>query len=135
MAHGDTGDENRLDSRDFPLCDVITVGTARMVSRGGMEAVQALLSHMAAEPVYTHQMPRVLREAAAALRAMHPDLVPLLDEAGRALASDLPGKLVAWEQRYGELVAVRVMTEDEHERIDQASEAAERFSPDRVVRF
>jgi hypothetical protein len=120
------------ETRDFHIGDILTITTERLVSLRHMEGVYDILNWMAGESVYTHQIPRIMGEAAPVLLAAHPQLAAVDDKAEIG-----PDTVAAWvaEQaaRFGETLPVPRLNADQHERIDPLSELAERVHPDRIV--
>jgi hypothetical protein len=82
---------------EFPLGDLLSVTDGRLLSPTHMSGVGALLSHMAGEPVMTHQLPLAANAMKPKLLAQHPWL--------KDLESDVPD-LIAWlawaVRKYGE---------------------------------
>lgn len=119
------------EQRDFDLGDILSVTTGKLVSPRHIAGVYDILNFMTGESLFTHQLPRVGREASPVLLAQHPQLADI-DH-----SSVGPGKWEAWlaEQvaKYGAKLPVRPMNIDQHERIDPMSEAAEIFPPDKIV--
>lgn len=119
--------------RDFDLGDILTVVTGNLVSLRHMEGVYDILSFMAGEPVYTHQIGRVLGEAKPVILRQHPQLasvtVPDNVEGNDAVAVWVAEQ----KSEFGETLPVSPMTIAQHERIDPLSELAERVHPDRIM--
>ena len=120
-----------MGSREFHLGDVLTVTTGVLLSPRGMEGVYDILGYMAGEQLWTHQLPRVAKEAEPVLLDQHPFLANI--EANGVGPSNYHAWLAEQVKKFGETLSVRPMTEDEHERIDPLSEAAEKFPPDKIV--
>ena len=119
------------DERRFHISDVLTVTHDRLVSSRGVEGLYDILGFMAGEDVYTHQLPRIGREAAAAILKQYPELADISDEGVNA--DNWRKWIDGIAAEYGEEIELRPMTLDEHERIDPLSEAAEHFSPDKII--
>lgn len=117
--------------RDFHIGDILSVTTGKLVSPRLIEGVYDILNFMTGESLFTHQLPRVSREAAPVILRRHPQLADI-DTSGVN-----SGTWRAWlgEQiaRFGEMLPVPKMTVDEHERIDPISELAEKVHPDRII--
>ncbi|MFE0647482.1 hypothetical protein ACFVZH_02675 [Streptomyces sp. NPDC059534] len=92
-------------TRSFPLADVLSVTTDRLLSRRHMAGLYDLLGFMTGQDVYTHQLGTAADAAAPALMTQHPFLADLLPPDG----SD-PADLMAWlvnaEREHGENLAV-----------------------------
>lgn len=124
---------NRV-TKKFEISAVISVVSGRMVSKEGMGGIYEVLSWMAGESVFTHQIPRIRGEAAPLILAMHPGLEKALAEA--ELVTNEHDMLImhaAWVRCYGAEIDVPLMTIDEHERIDPRSELAEMAHPDKII--
>ena len=116
--------------RKFHIGDVLSVITGYLVSPGGIGDIYEILNHMAGERLFTHQLPRVSREAAPLLLARYPRLADV-DASGSA-PENISGRLKEWAAIYGEMLAVPTMTSSQHERIDALSELAERVHASRI---
>lgn len=117
--------------RDFHIGDILSVTTGKLVSPRLIEGVYDILNFMTGESLFTHQLPRVSREAAPVILRRHPQLADIdtsgvNSETWRAWL----GEQIA---RFGEMLPVPKMTVDEHERIDPISELAEKVHPDRII--
>lgn len=117
--------------KQFDLGDVLTVATGNLISPRGMEGVYDICNFLSGESVYTHQIPRVIREARPMVLSMHPQLANA-DVSG-ITPENFKARLAELKAAYGETLAVRKMTKDEHERIDPLSELAEKIHPDKIV--
>lgn len=121
-----------METKNFHIGDILTITTGRLVSPRHMEGVYDILGWMTGETLYTHQLPRVCREAQPVILAMHPQLAAVDKD-----AEINPGNLDAWlaarVAEFGETLPVPKMTTDQHERIDPLSEAAEHFAPDKIM--
>jgi hypothetical protein len=62
------------DSKLFHIGTILSVTTGRLVSPTGLNGVYEILSYMAGESVYTHQIPRFGEECAPWLLRQHPQL-------------------------------------------------------------
>jgi hypothetical protein len=88
---------------------------------------------MTGESVFTHQIPRISREAQPVLVAAHPSLLQAIDEADQVNRENWQEWRDRWLDRYGPTIAVPKFTAQTHQSIDPLSEAAERFRPDQIV--
>lgn len=121
------------ETRDFSTAAVISAMTGILVCPMG--DMHELLQWMADEPVWTHQLPRVSREAATIILANHPQLAPVATEAEGVTPDNWMVWRDTWCRRYGETIAVPKLTASTHERIDPLSELAESVHPDRIVQL
>lgn len=115
----------------FPTDKVMSVVTGVLVSDIG--GVYEVLDWMTGESMFTHQLPRVSREAMPAILAMHPQLQSAIVEAAQVNGDNYRTWLATWIDRFGPEIAIPKMSTDQHERIDPMSELAEKVSPDRIV--
>lgn len=120
-------------TKDFPTLDVLSTITGVLVSEGGIGGVYEVLNFMTGEGVYTHQLPRIGREATKAMVAQRPDLAAAVAEADQVNSGNWREWAAKWVERYGPTIAVPRMTVDEHESIDPLSELAEKVPPERRI--
>ncbi len=109
--------------RDFALGDVLSVLTGVLVSRRHMDGVHDLLTYMAGEPVWTHQLPRIAEEAAPEICRQHPDLADIRVPAGMTAEQTLAW-LAEQEARYGAHRRLTPLPEADHTSIDPLTEMA-----------
>lgn len=119
--------------KDFPTGAVLSVVTGRLVSENHMDGVYEVLNWMTGESLFTHQLPRVGREAEPVILALHPELVQTKEEAEQVNGENWREWLATWKARYGETISVPLLTIAEHERIDPMSELSEKVHPSRIV--
>jgi hypothetical protein len=117
----------------FPVDAVMSTVTGILVSQGGIGCVYEVLNWMTGESVYTHQIPRISREAVPVMLSLYPDMQAAIDEADQVNGDNWRDWLATWTGRYGAEIAVPVMNIAEHERIDALSELAEVVHPDRII--
>jgi hypothetical protein len=122
-----------MTTKEFPTGAVLSVVTDILVSENHIEGVYQVLNFMTGESLFTHQLPRVGREAKPVILAARPDLQAAIDESEQVNADNWRDWLATWKARYGETIAVPQMTIAQHERIDALSELAEKVSPDKIV--
>ena len=101
------------DTRSFPLADVLSVTTGKLLSRRHMDGIYEILSYMTGQSLFTHQLGDACDKATPALLAQHPDL------AGVAPAADLDAPdLMAWlveaERVHGDMIEVAPIADWEH---------------------
>lgn len=120
-------------TKDFPTADVLSTITGVLVSAGGIGGVYEVLNWMTWESVYTHQIPRISREAQSAMLAFRPELSVACEEAEQVNRDNWRQWLETWEARYGTAIAVVKMGADDHESIDPISELAEHVHPDKII--
>lgn len=119
------------ETKAFPTADVLSTITGRLM--GGIGGVYQVLEFMTGGSVWTHQIPRISREAAPVVVAMHPTIAQACEEAEHVTPDNYKRWLAVWLDRYGPEMAVPRMSADEHESIDPLSELAEKVHPDRII--
>jgi hypothetical protein len=124
-------------TKEFPTADVLSAITGMMVPSElhdyPITGVYLVLNWMTGEDVYTHQIPRIGREAAPVVLALHPELQAAVEEAKHVNPDNWREWRQRWLDRYGATITVPKMTIAEHERIDPISELAEMVHPDKIV--
>jgi len=118
-------------TREFSTCDVLSTVTGVLI--GPIGGVYEVLSWMTGEDVFTHQIPRIGKEAVSVLIERHPLLQQAIDEAKLVTPENWQEWRQTWEDRYGLTIAVPKFDEDSHERIDPISELAEKLEPNRII--
>ncbi|AMS41224.1 DUF7736 domain-containing protein [Aminobacter aminovorans] len=118
-------------TKDFTTEAVLSVLTGRLLCDIG--GIYEVLNWMTGESLYTHQLPRVGREAEPVILGMHPHLAEAVAEADQVNAENYAAWSAKWKARYGESIAIPRFNIAEHERIDPMSELAEKAHPDRIV--
>lgn len=118
-------------TRDFDISDVLSVTTGILVSTRRIDGIYDILGFMSGESLFTHQLPRVGREAAPVILKQHPQLAEI---SGEGIGPDNWQPWLA-EQRakYGDTFTLSPMNIAEHERIDPISELAEKVHPDKIA--
>lgn len=119
------------ETKDFHITDILSMTTGKLVSSRRMTGVYELAEWMAGEPIWTHQLPRMFREAAPVLLAAHPQLANADCEG--VTPENLVDRTAGWVAQFGATLPVPRLTADQHERIDPLSELAEKVRPDRIV--
>lgn len=120
------------ETQSFPTRAVLSAITGRLVTDIG--EVYEVLNFMTGESLFTHQLPRVSREAGPAVLSLHPELSAAFDEAENEVNRDNWREWRAtWERRYGAEITVPKMDRNQHERIDPMSELAEKIHPSRII--
>lgn len=104
-----------------------------LITSEGIGAVYEVLNWMTGESLYTHQLPRVSREAQPVLLKMYPDLALTIAERDQVDAGNWRAWRAKWIERHGATMAVPKFTAADHEAIDALSELAERVHPSRIV--
>lgn len=120
-----------MDTKEFSTADVMSTVTGVLVSQ--ISGVYEVLNWMTGESVFTHQLPRISREARPVLVAAHPLLQQAIDEREQVNHENYKEWLRTWEDRYGPTIAVPKFTAATHEHIDPMSELAEKVHPDKII--
>lgn len=117
--------------REFHIGDILSVTHDCLLSPRRMEGVYDILGYMSGEHLFTHQLPRVAREAQPVLRAA----LPFLDEIDLSdvNAENYQARLQDIIAKHGEMHPVPTLTDGQHERIDPLSELAEKIHPDTIL--
>lgn len=121
------------DRRDFHIGDILSITTGCLVSPKLIGGVYEILNWMSGESLFTHQLPRVGREAAPILLAMYPQLADAQAEAEAVTSSNFDSFIAKMVARYGVTLPVPKLNEDQHERIDAVSELAEKVHPSKII--
>jgi hypothetical protein len=125
-------------TREFPLGDILSITTGRLVAERRIEAVYDILNFMTRDNLFTHQLPRASRECTPELLHQHPELgdvdTSILDDLVR---TDGPEKgcaqwVALYANKYGEYLPVRQMPLDAHEKKNPLVELLE-MKPDAEV--
>lgn len=61
-------------SKVFPLGDILTITTGRLVAEDGMVAIYRILDYLTQDKLMTHQLPRASDECKPWLLQWHPEL-------------------------------------------------------------
>lgn len=119
-------------AREFHIGDILSASHGRLLSPRHMEGVYDVLGYMAGESLYTHQLPRIAREAEPVLRHSLPFLNEIEVPAFTS-KEDIETWLADIAVKYGDTHPVPILSKDEHERIDPMSELAEMVHPDKII--
>ena len=120
-----------METKELPTTAVLSVVTGRLM--GDIGGVYEVLNWMTGESLFTHQLPRVSREATPVILAAIPALQKAVDEAEQVNTENWQEWRDAWVTRYGATLAVPKLGADQHERIDALSELAEAVHPDKII--
>jgi hypothetical protein len=111
-------------TRTFHVGDILSLMTGRLVSPDGINGLHALAEHMAGEPVWTHQLPRVSEESEQSLRDQFPDLAAI--EIPTFTSKDREAEVKVWitniANRYGATRDVEPLGRTEHTSIGPIEE-------------
>lgn len=118
-------------TQTFPTRDVLSTITGVLIGKIG--GVYEVLNWMTGESVFTHQIPRISREAVPVIIQAHPQLQQAIDEADLVNEGNWEQWRRTWEDRYGLEISIPKFCADTHERIDPLSELAEKVHPSKIV--
>lgn len=121
-------------ARRFHLGDILTVTTGGiLLSPRLMDGMYDILGWLAGEPVWTHQIPRVVREAQSIVLAQHPDLADVVvPEFAEPREQTVPAWLAEQVERFGEHRDVAPMSPVDHTSVDPLAEFRMSY-PDKPV--
>lgn len=108
------------ETKAFPTAVVLSTITGRLLCDIG--GIYEVLSYMTGESVFTHQIPRIGREAEPVILAAHPHLREAVREAALVNPDNWQEWRDRWIERYGAEIAVPKMTAAEHKAIDPITE-------------
>lgn len=128
-ASGDETKETTMATKKFHLGAVLSMTTGKLLCQ--MEDIYRIAQHMAGEPIWTHQLGRVMAASKPHLLAQFPALTAVTG------AAVTPENVAAWlyerVTEHGEFLDVAPMPEHAHESIDPLSELAEKVHPDKII--
>jgi hypothetical protein len=117
----------------FPLGDILSITTERLVSRDHMDGVYKILGYMTGDELFTHQLPRAAEECRPALLVQHPQLRDV--DVPFAFTGD--GHVYEWlaeqEARFGAELDVDPLVLKQGDYSDPIGEMVARFGPDKVL--
>lgn len=91
-------------TRDFHLGDILSITTGHLVSPRHVEGIYDILNFMTGESLFTHQLPRGMRECSPVLLKQHPQLSGI--DASGVNADNWKGWLGAQVKQFGETLPV-----------------------------
>ena len=138
--------------KSFHISDILSVTTGRLVSSRHMDGIYDILNFLTGDSLYTHQLPRAMRECAPWLRSQFPSimedspiiikLLPVLDakiaNADKRkdriqAACEQWVKMVQIEANLPETLPVYEMGAEMHTHIDPVEEAQAMVGDKRVI--
>ena len=122
-------------SESFALGDVLSITTECLVSRDHIDGVYRICNHMTGDNLFTHQLPRAIRECKPHLLAQHPDLaaieVPDWENPTKGIVYEW---LDGIEAQFGTHRDVEPLAADDHTRIDPITELGLMgVAPERII--
>jgi hypothetical protein len=120
------------DTRPFPLSDILSVTTGRLLSRRHMDGLYELLNYMTGDDLMTHQLPRAVDTCGPALLDQHPQLrgvEPSYDIA----VPDLTAWLTNAELKHGETLPITPVPAGMWDQQDPIEELCDMVGPEKVI--
>lgn len=117
-----------MTTQKFPLGAVLSMTTGKLLCP--MDEIYRIAQHLTGQPIWTHQLGRVMTESKPHLLAQFPAL-------GSVGGEDVtPENVSRWLSEHvaehGEFLDVAPLPEHAHETIDPISELAEKMHPGRI---
>jgi len=109
-------------SRDFHLGDILSITTGRLVSPRHIGGVHDILNYMTGDNLFTHQLPRAMRECQGPLLAQHPDLAAVETPEDFGGKEGVDAWLAAQVALFGAARPVAVLAAEDHTRMDPLTE-------------
>ncbi|MEV7364290.1 hypothetical protein [Streptomyces sp. NPDC091299] len=120
-----------MTDRPFPLADILTMTTGRLLSPRHMDAVYEIANWMTGDDLMTHQLVRATEACGPALLDQHPQLRDVQPPDG----IDVPD-LLAWlanaEREHGEQLPVAPLPDGAWKQQDPIEELCDMVGPERV---
>lgn len=95
----------QTEGKGFPLADILSVTTGRLLSHRHMDGIYDILGYMTGDTLFTHQLPRANDACKPVLLQQHPQLEGVTPPDGLD-APDLMAWLANAEREYGETLPV-----------------------------
>ena len=111
-----------MSARTFDLADVLTVTTGRVLCPIG--DMYDVLNFLTGGNLFTHQLPRAMRESAPAIYAQHPDLADIALPESWDDEADVIAWLAEQVARFGATRDLTPMDPADHTHIDPLDELA-----------
>jgi hypothetical protein len=121
-----------MNTRTFDLGDILSIADRRLVSPRGMAGIYDILNFMTGDNLFTHQVPRAIRECQPELLRQHPQLAAI-DKGRKLTAETVPGWLATQKRLFGNELPVAPLAQQVWTRIDPLLEAEAMVGKDRVV--
>jgi hypothetical protein len=117
--------------RQFPLGDVLSITTGRLLSPQGIGGVYEILNFITGDNLYTHQLPRACDECKPHLLKLFPKLASV--DTTAVTGDNWKAWLLDRVMEHGEILTIEAMAPGEHYFIDPVSELAEKVHPSRIL--
>lgn len=120
-----------MTTKTFPLGTVLSITTGRLLAPNGVGGIYEILNWMTGDNLYTHQLPRVMRECAPFLLKQFPALADV--DVSNVTSDNWGAFMNDLAQRYPADFEVKKLPPGEHHEIDPVSELVEKVHPDRIA--
>lgn len=121
-----------MTSRLFPLADILSMTTGRLLSRRHMDGIYEIANHMTGDNFFTHQLPRAAEACGPALLGQHPqlrDVTPPED----IDAPDLMAWLADTERQHGDQLPVTPLPAGAWQHQNPIEELCDMVGAERVI--
>ncbi|MCI3246344.1 DUF7736 domain-containing protein [Streptomyces spinosisporus] len=121
-----------MTSRLFPLADILSMTTGRLLSRRHMDGIYEIANHMTGDNFFTHQLPRAAEACGPALLDQHPqlrDVTPPED----IDAPDLMAWLADTERQHGDQLPVTPLPAGAWQHQNPIEELCDMVGAERVI--
>lgn len=115
--------------KQFALGTVLSITQDRLLCDFG--EVYSILNYMTGDSLFTHQLPRAMRECRPWLLRQHPQLADV--DTSTVNRENWKEQLAAFETIHGAALAVSPIPADDHARKDPVAELVEMVGEDRVI--
>lgn len=119
-----------METRNFHLGDILTVTTGCLVSPRKIEGVYDILNFMTQDDIYTHQIPRAMKECKPNLLKQHPQLSDV--DASKVTPKNWQQWLSEQVAKFGGYLPVQQLPETDHLVKNPVEELVEMVGPKKV---
>lgn len=125
-----------MNTKEFSLGAVVTVITGRMLVTD-IGDVYKILNFMCKDELFTHQLPRAIKECKPYLLEQFPQLNSFDKNELKTnpTKEEFDAFMEAKCAEYGNVFAVHVLPDHAHEEIDPMSELAEKIHPSKIIQI
>jgi hypothetical protein len=121
------------ETKAFHLSAVLSITTGRMVAINGMDDIYQILNFMCQDNLFTHQLPRAMKECAPYLIEKFPQLKDITCE---GITRENHKEIIeALCTEHGDIFLVTTLPQHAHEYIDPMSELAEKMHPSQTIQI
>ena len=120
------------DQKHFPLGDILSITTGRLVSRTEVDGVYRILNYMTSSDLFTHQLPRASTVCAPVLLSQHPQLRDVIVPKEFDDSAHVWRWLAEQEANYGATLPVASLNGDEYEVCNPIEELCDMVGPEKV---